>query len=112
MPQYAILIYEKETPGGVADIPPDVMEANLRAGEQIAAMGVRVVHEQGLEPSRAARTIHKDGLVTDGPFIESKEVIAGFFVIEAEDLETAVAVGKLLPIMDGAVEVRPLLAVA
>ncbi|MEV4994142.1 YciI family protein [Streptomyces niveus] len=111
MPQYAILIYEKETPGGVADIPPDVMEANLRAGEQIAAMGVRVVHEQGLEPSRAARTIHKDGLVTDGPFIESKEVIAGFFVIEAEDLETAVAVGKLLPIMDGAVEVRPLLAV-
>lgn len=31
MPQYAILIYEKETPGGVADIPPDVMEANLRA---------------------------------------------------------------------------------
>ncbi|MFE3588998.1 YciI family protein [Streptomyces niveus] len=111
MPQYAILIYEKETPGGVADIPPDVMEANLRAGEQIAAMGVRVVHEQGLEPSRSARTIHKDGLVTDGPFIESKEVIAGFFVIEAEDLETAVAVGKLLPIMDGAVEVRPLLAV-
>ncbi|MFI2285973.1 YciI family protein [Streptomyces niveus] len=111
MPQYAILIYEKETPGGVADIPPDVMEANLRAGEQIAAMGVRVVHEQGLEPSRAARTIHKDGLVTDGPFIESKEVIAGFFVIEAEDLETAVAVGKLLPIMDGAVEVRPLLPV-
>ncbi|MEV8353935.1 YciI family protein [Streptomyces niveus] len=111
MPQYAILIYEKETPGGVADIPPDVMEANLRAGEQIAAMGVRVVHEQGLEPSRAARTIHKDGLVTDGPFIESKEVIAGFFVIEAEDLETAVAVGKLLPIMDGAVEVRPPLAV-
>lgn len=74
-------------------------------------MGVRVVHEQGLEPSRAARTIHKDGLVTDGPFIESKEVIAGFFVIEAEDLETAVAVGKLLPIMDGAVEVRPLLPV-
>ncbi|MFC9748613.1 YciI family protein [Streptomyces niveus] len=111
MPQYAILIYEKETPGGVADIPPDVMEANLRAGEQIAAMGVRVVHEQGLEPSRSVRTIHKDGLVTDGPFIESKEVIAGFFVIEAEDLETAVAVGKLLPIMDGAVEVRPLLAV-
>ncbi|MFF2641037.1 YciI family protein [Streptomyces niveus] len=111
MPQYAILIYEKETPGGVADIPPEVMEANLRAGELIAAMGVRVVHEQGLEPSRAARTIHKDGLVTDGPFIESKEVIAGFFVIEAEDLETAVAVGKLLPIMDGAVEVRPLLAV-
>lgn len=109
MPQYAILIYEKELPGGAADIPPDVMEANMRVGEQIEAMGARVVHDQGLEPSAATRTIHKDGLVTDGPFIESKEVIAGFFVVETTDLETAVAIGKLLPIMDGAVEVRPLL---
>ena len=109
MPQYAVLIYEKELPGGVADIPPEVMEANIAAGEKIAAMGVRVVHEQGLQPVAAARTIHKDGLVTDGPFLETKEVLAGFFVVEAPDLDTAVAVGRLLPIMDGAVEVRPLL---
>lgn len=109
MPQYAILIYERETPGGVADIPPEVMEANLRAGELIAAMGVRVVNEQALQPSATTRTIRKDGLVTDGPFIESKEVIAGFFVVEATDLDQAIVVGKLLPIMDGAVEVRPLL---
>ena len=74
-------------------------------------MGVRVVHEQGLQPVATARTIHKDGLVTDGPFLETKEVLAGFFVVEAPDLDTAIAVGKLLPIMDGAVEVRPLLAV-
>jgi len=110
MPQYAILIYETETPGGVADIPPEVMEANQRAGEEIAAMGARVVHEQALEPSSATRTIHKGGLVTDGPFLESKEVIAGFFVVEVAVLDAAVAIGKLLPIMDGAVEVRPLLA--
>lgn len=109
MPQYAILIYEKELPGGAADIPPEVMEANLAAGEKIAAIGARVVHEQGLQPSATARTIRKDGLVTDGPFLETKEVLAGFFVVEAADLETAIAVGKLLPIMDGAVEVRPLL---
>ncbi|MBN6038060.1 YciI family protein [Amycolatopsis sp. 195334CR] len=108
MPQYAILIYEKELPGGVADIPPEVMEANLRVGEQIEAMGARVVHEQGLQPVARTRTIHKGGLVTDGPFLESKEVIAGFFVVETEDFDTAVAIGKLLPIMDGAVEVRPL----
>jgi hypothetical protein len=109
MPQYAVLIYEKELPGGVADIPPEVMEANINAGEKIAALGARVVHEQGLQPAAAARTIHKDGLVTDGPFLETKEVLAGFFVVEAPDLDTALAVGKLLPIMDGAVEVRPLL---
>ncbi|MFC5753531.1 YciI family protein [Actinomadura rugatobispora] len=111
MPQYAILIYEKETPGGVDDIPPEVMEANLAAGEKIAAMGARVVHEQALEPSAKTRTIRRGGVVTDGPFLESKEVIAGFFVVEAADLDTAVAIGRLLPIMDGAVEVRPLLVV-
>ncbi len=108
MPQYAILIYEKELPGGVADIPEDVMAANIAAGEKIAAMGVKVVHEHGMQPAAAARTIHKGGLVTDGPFLETKEVIAGFFVIEAADLDQAIAVGRLLPIMDGAVEVRPL----
>ena len=109
MPQYAILIYEKETPGGVADMPPEVMEANLQAGEKIAEMGVQVVYEPAMEPGSAARTIHQNGMVTDGPFLESKEVIAGFFVVEATDLDQAIAVGKLLPIMDGAVEVRPLL---
>lgn len=109
MPQYAILIYEKELPGGVDDIPPEVMEANLAVNDKITAMGARVVNEQALQPSATTRTIHKDGMVTDGPFLESKEVIAGFFVVEAADLEQAVAIGKLLPIMDGAVEVRPLL---
>ncbi|GAA1949854.1 YciI family protein [Amycolatopsis minnesotensis] len=111
MPQYAILIYEKELPGGVADIPPEVMEANMSAGEKIAAMGATVVNEQGLEPAATARTIRKGGLVTDGPFLETKEVLAGFFVVEAADLDTAIAIGKLLPIMDGAVEVRPVLGV-
>ncbi|XVQ10385.1 YciI family protein [Spirillospora sp. CA-255316] len=111
MPQYAILIYEKETPGGVDDIPPEVMEANLAAGEKITAMGARVVHEQALQPSAHTRTIRKGGVVTDGPFLETKEVIAGFFVVEAADLDQAVAIGRLLPIMDGAVEVRPLMVV-
>ncbi|GAB3882295.1 YciI family protein [Kibdelosporangium lantanae] len=104
MPQYAILIYEQE----VAEIPPEVMAANMAAGEKIAEMGVRLVYEPALEPSATTRTVHKGGLVTDGPFLESKEVIAGFFVVEATDMEQALAVAKLLPIMAGAVEVRPL----
>ena len=67
MPQYAILIYETELPGGVADIPPEVMEANMAVEGRIAAMGARVVYEPALEPASTARTIHRDGLVTDGP---------------------------------------------
>jgi hypothetical protein len=47
--------------------------------------------------------------VTDGPFIETKEVMGGIFVIEARDLDHALALAKLTPIVDGGVEVRPLL---
>lgn len=111
MPQYAILIYEKELPGGIADIPPDVMAANLAVEGKLVEMGVRMVNQQALQPVRDARTIHKGGMVTDGPFLESKEVIAGFFVIEARDMDQALEVGRLLPIMDGAVEIRPLLEI-
>ena len=48
--------------------------------------------------------------MTDGPFIESKEAIAGVFVLEARDLDHALALAKLTPIVDGGVEVRPLSA--
>ena len=55
------------------------------------------------------RTDAKRLLMTDGPFVESKEAIAGVFVIEARDLDHAIALARLTPIMDGGVEVRPLL---
>ena len=47
--------------------------------------------------------------MTDGPFVESKEAIAGIFVIEARDLDHAIELARMTPIMDGGVEVRPLL---
>ncbi len=107
MPQYAILIYEKEIP--VEDIPADVMAANMAAGDKIEAMGARVVSEQPLQPSSVATTIRKGGIVTDGPFLETKEAFAGIFVVECRDLDQAIEIGKLLPIMDGGVEIRPLI---
>lgn len=110
MPQYAILLFEAETPGGAADIPPDVMDAHMRIPEQVEAMGARILNAQATQPASAAKTIRK-GMVTDGPFIESKEAIAGWFVVEARDLDQAVAIGKLVPVMQGGVEVRPLLEV-
>jgi hypothetical protein len=81
MAQYAVLIYERETPGGVADIPPEVMEAHEHLPERVA----------------------------DGPFIETKEALAGVFVLEARDLDHAIALARLTPIVSGGVEVRPLI---
>jgi hypothetical protein len=60
-----------------------------------------------LEPPDTATAIRGE-TVTDGPFIETKEMLAGVFVLEARDLDHALALAKLTPIVDGGVEVRPL----
>jgi hypothetical protein len=55
----------------------------------------------------------KDRLVTDGPFTEVKDVVLGFIVIRARDLEEATAVSKACPILEGgSVEVRPIMAMS
>jgi len=109
MAQYAILIYEKELPGGVADIPQEIMDAHMQVPAKVEALGAKIVNAQATQPTTTATTIRKGGVVTDGPFIESKEALAGFFVIEADDLDQAIAVGKCVPILEGGIEVRPLL---
>ncbi|MQA81250.1 MAG: hypothetical protein GEV10_22660 [Streptosporangiales bacterium] len=108
MTQYAVLIFETETPGGVADMPPEVMEAHGQLPDRMAEQGGRIVAGMALEPSGTATSIRGD-LVTDGPFIETKEAMAGVFVIEARDLDHALALAKLTPIVNGGVEVRPLI---
>jgi hypothetical protein len=110
MAQYAVMIYEKELPGGVADIPPEILEAHGRVPDQVEQLGGKILHGFATEPTGTASTIRGD-VVTDGPFIESKEALAGCFVVEARDLDHALAIGKLVPIMDGGVEVRPLIGV-
>ena len=108
MAQYAVIIYEQETPGGVADIPPDVMAAHEALPGRIAAAGGREVAGLALEPTTTARSV-RGGVISDGPFIEAKEAIAGVFIIEARDLDHATSLAAMTPIMAGGVEVRPLL---
>ena len=108
MAQYAVLIFERETE---ADLPPEVMAAHERLPERIAEQGGRVVAGLALEPSGTATAI-RGGLVTDGPFVETKEALAGVFVLEARDLDHALALARLTPIVDGGVEVRPLIGFA
>ena len=108
MAQYAVLMFERETPGGVADIPPEVMKAHGELPARMAEEGGRIVAGMALEQSGTATAIRGD-LVTDGPFIETKEALAGGVVVEARDLDHALALAKLTPIVDGGVEVRPLI---
>lgn len=71
----------------------------------------RLVASQQLEPPASARSVrHRDGAprVSDGPFAETKEFLAGFNLIEADDLDAAVRIAEALPwTRFGTVEVRP-----
>jgi hypothetical protein len=105
MPQYAVLIYERVPP---EELPPEVMAAHGALDARIASSGGRSIAGLALHDASTATTI-RGGLLTDGPFIETKENLAGIFVIEARDLDHALELAKMTPIVDGAVEVRPLL---
>jgi hypothetical protein len=102
MPQYAVLIYE-----AARELPPEVISAHGRLPDRIADRGGRVVAGLGLEPNETATAIRGD-LLTDGPFVETKEAILGVYVLEARDLDHAIALARMTPIVDGGVEVRPM----
>jgi YCII-related domain len=69
-------------------------------GKKIADKG------DGLLPT--GRVLKPDGVVADGPYVEAKEMIGGFSVVEANSYEEAVEVAKLCPIaqIGGAIEIR------
>jgi hypothetical protein len=105
MARYAVMIFERVAP---ADLPPEVMQGHLDLPTRIAEQGGRVVAGLALEHPDTATAI-RGGTLTDGPFIETKEVLGGIYILEARDLDHALALAALTPIVDGGVEVRPLL---
>ncbi|MGH3681405.1 MAG: YciI family protein [Natronosporangium sp.] len=105
MAQYAVLIYERVA---ATDLPPEVTAAHGALPERIAAHGGRVVAGLAVESPDTATSVRGD-VVTDGPFVETKEVMAGLYVLEAHDLDHALTLARMTPIVSGGVEVRPLL---
>lgn len=110
MSQYLILLYENES--FYADASPEVldevMQAHNRFAGQVTELGAKILGGNALQPTSTATTI-RDDVVTDGPFIESKEALGGYYLIEANDLDQALAVAKLCPANQGGVEVRPIM---
>ena len=105
MPQYAVLIYERVA---AEDLPQEVMDAHMGVPQRIAEAGGKEIGGIALQPNDTATTI-RDGLVTDGPFIETKESMAGMCVVEARDLNEAMQIAGRMPLATmGSIEVRPL----
>ncbi len=110
MSQYLILIYENEAAYATQDpaVWKTSMEAHGRFAEQVVEAGAKILGGEALQPSATATSIRGD-VVTDGPFAETKEHLGGFYLIDATDLDHALAIGKLCPAPYGGVEVRPVL---
>jgi hypothetical protein len=113
--QYLILIYDEETANPSPD-PPDPAVMGEILGqynaytEMLKSTGAFVAGE-ALQPVTTATTIReKDGqiIVTDGPFAETKEGLGGFYLIQAPDLDAAIALAAQCPgARFGSIEVRP-----
>jgi hypothetical protein len=110
MAQYAILIYEAESgyANGGQEVYQQVMEAHTRFAQQVGEKGGKILGGEALEPTATATTIRGD-LVTDGPFVETKEALGGFYLVEARDLDHAIELARLCPARFGGVEVRPIM---
>ncbi|MFF9565156.1 YciI family protein [Leifsonia sp. NPDC014704] len=93
MPQYAILIYSDSDPAAEHD-SAELAEHDTHSADLIQSGALTAAY--ALAPHTAARAVRADG-VTDGPFTESKEVIAGIGIIEAPDLDAALAIARRNP---------------
>ncbi len=104
--KYLCLVYSEERAlEGFPDAECMACGDSLRAsGQMIAA--------EALQPVATATTLRvRDGKVsiTDGPFAETKEQLAGFYLIEAADLDAALKIAaKIPPARVGSIEVRPI----
>ena len=112
MPQYLVAIHHPDNYDSSTE--DEAMHRDIGAlNEEMIAEGVRTF-VAGLSPARNANSLRAqpDGkvLITDGPYLETEEHIGGFWVLEAADLDEALAWGRKAVVACRApVEVRPVL---
>jgi len=112
--KYALLIYADEK--AMESVPHDqrhaIYEEYEKFANELVERGVMRGGDQ-LADSPAATTVRvRDGeqLVTDGPFAETKEQLGGYFLVEVDDLDTAIELASKIPgARHGSVEVRPII---
>ncbi len=110
--KYALLIYTNGASDEYERLTADEQKAITAEYFAIAELPGAVGGAQ-LQPVSAATTVrvqNGETLTTDGPFAETKEALGGFYLFEADDLDTALEVAARIPAarMGGSVEVRPL----
>jgi hypothetical protein len=111
--KYLLQIYPAAAREELDRMPEDERQALV---EEYLAIGrsPEVIGGQQLQPTETATTVRVENgetLLTDGPFVDAKEHVGGFLLIQADDLDVALDIAARVPAarMGGAVEVRPLI---
>jgi hypothetical protein len=110
--KYLLLIYSDAATAEVARLSAHEQESIV--DEYIAIQqSPGVISGDQLQPVETATTVRvQDGetLLTDGPFVDAKEHLGGYYLVEADDLDAALEIAARIPAarMGGAIEVRPL----
>lgn len=111
--QYMLLIYEDEWIYGPDRASPAAGERRAQHIAYSRELGATRLAGSGLKDSSASttiRTVAGKQTLHDGPFAESREQLAGYYLIDVPDLDAAIAVARKVPLsQNGAVEIRPLL---
>jgi hypothetical protein len=110
--QYALLIYadEKQRPTG-RDNPAlqDLVARHMAFSSELGAARIGGTGLRETSSATTVRTASGKQTVHDGPFAETMEQLGGFYLIDAPDLDAAIAIAKKVPLFrDGAIEIRPL----
>jgi hypothetical protein len=111
MPKYAAIIYSADLDWSAPEQAAVIGE--YQAFGEAAAAAIR--GGAALYPTGTATTVRVTGkggdvVTSDGPYAETKEVLTGFYLLEATDLDAAIALAAQIPgAWTGAVEVRPVL---
>jgi hypothetical protein len=111
--KYACLVYLKESEiTALTQAEWDALNTECIAFGDSEVPNVERLGGEALQPTHTATTVRvRNGRVTtmDGPFAETKEQLAGFYAIEAENLDEAIAfAAKIPPARYGTIEIRPL----
>jgi hypothetical protein len=115
MAKYLLLIYGDESAfdGASAEEWNQMMQAHGAFAQTVVSQGGKILGGEALETTATATSVRNDAagdqVVTDGPFVETKEALGGYYVLEAADLDQAIAFAKLCPAPAGGVEVRPIM---
>jgi len=110
--RYLLQIYSDLGPAEFSRLSADEQDAIVGEYRAIGESPGVIGGEQ-LQPVETATTVRVEGsetLLTDGPFLDAKEHLGGYYLVEADELDAALEIAARIPAarMGGAVEVRPL----